>query len=121
MNTAGGSLESTSQGDGTASGRIASPQFGPISMQRKWIFSDLLCLETNCCFDNQTEWYSRGSSRLSPEVCFLSLPKLDILFMSAHVNVFTSPSVSAQAVEGQKVVSGVREAENDDGEDERGQ
>ncbi len=47
-------------------------------MQRKWIFWDLLCLETNFCFDNQTEWYSWESSRLSPEVCFPSPPKLDV-------------------------------------------
>lgn len=56
---AGGGLQSTSQRDRIAScGWIVSPQFGPISAQRKWIFSDLLCLETNFCFDNQTERYS---------------------------------------------------------------
>lgn len=75
---------------------IVSPQFGLISAQRKWIFSDLLCLETNVCFDNQTEWYSWDSSRLSPEVCFLSLPKLDVC--TCRCTWMSSPrSVCAQA------------------------
>lgn len=72
-----GDLQSVSQGVRRVSGWIVSPQFGPISMQRKWIFSDLLCLETSFCFDNQTEWYSWDPSKLSPELCFSSLPKLD--------------------------------------------
>lgn len=73
----GGDLQSVSQGVRRVSGWIVSPQFGPISMRRKWIFSDLLCLETSFCFDNQTEWYSWDPSKLSPELCFSSLPKLD--------------------------------------------
>lgn len=82
-------------------------------MQRKWIFSDLLCLETTVCFDNQTEWFSWGSSRLSPEVCFLSPLKLDV---SVHVNVFICCVFSAQS--GAEGGEGALNTHADDGEDD---
>lgn len=95
-------------------------------MCRNWIYSDLLCLETNFVLTTRHS----GIHEIRPgfhlkSVFFLSRPsRMDVLgrmstviFPCAQAHV----RVSARSVEGYNVVRDIREAETDDDEDERGQ